>query len=90
MQSRQKDDIFWPYCAPQLEIFKSRAAAHVSDVTELYVLALEKGELVRYDASVEEGVTARAIAEAIGTEPGCPYARSQPTRSGAISAGWHR
>ena len=44
------------------------AAAHVSDVAELYVLALKKGEPgARYHASVEEGVTARDIAEAIGS-----------------------
>lgn len=43
------------------------SAAHVSDVAKLYVLALEKGEPgARYNASAEEGVTARAIAEAIG------------------------
>ncbi len=49
------------------------AAAHVSDVAKLYVLALEKGEPgARYNASVEEGVTARAIAEAIGRGSGLP------------------
>ncbi|MEG3158899.1 SDR family oxidoreductase [Sphingomonas sp. LB2R24] len=49
------------------------AAAHVSDVAKLYVLALEKGEPgARYNASVEEGVTARAIAEAIGRGTGLP------------------
>lgn len=49
------------------------AAAHVSDVAKLYVLALEKGEPgARYHASVEEGVTARAIAEAIGKGTGLP------------------
>lgn len=49
------------------------AAAHVSDVAKLYVLALDKGEPgARYHASVEEGVTARAIAEAIGTSTGLP------------------
>ena len=43
------------------------AAAHICDVARLYVLALEKGEPgARYNASVEEGVTLRAIAEAIG------------------------
>jgi nucleoside-diphosphate-sugar epimerase len=47
------------------------SAAHVSDVAKLYVLALEKGEPgARYHASVEEGVTARAIAEAIGKGTG--------------------
>ena len=49
------------------------SAAHVSDVANLYVLALEKGEPgARYNASVEEGVTARAIAEAIGKGTGLP------------------
>lgn len=49
------------------------AAAHVSDVAKLYVLALDKGEPgARYHASVEEGVTARAIAEAIGLGTGLP------------------
>ena len=49
------------------------AAAHVSDVAKLYVLALDKGEPgARYNASVEEGVTARAIAEAIGRGTGLP------------------
>ncbi|TPG42557.1 SDR family oxidoreductase [Sphingomonas koreensis] len=49
------------------------SAAHVSDVAKLYVLALEKGEPgARYNASVEEGVTARAIAEAIGEGAGLP------------------
>lgn len=49
------------------------SAAHVSDVAKLYVLALEKGEPgARYHASVEEGVTARAIAEAIGKGTALP------------------
>lgn len=49
------------------------SAAHVTDVARLYMLALEKGEPgARYNASVEEGVTARAIAEAIGTGTGLP------------------
>jgi nucleoside-diphosphate-sugar epimerase len=49
------------------------AAAHVSDVARLYVLALEKGEPgARYNASVEEGVAARDIAEAIGKGTGLP------------------
>jgi nucleoside-diphosphate-sugar epimerase len=49
------------------------AAAHISDVAKLYVLALERGEPgARYHASVEEGVTARAIAEAIGQGTGLP------------------
>ena len=49
------------------------AAAHISDVAKLYVLALERGEPgARYHASVEEGVDARTIAEAIGEGTGLP------------------
>lgn len=49
------------------------SAAHVSDVAKLYVLALERGEPgARYNASAEEGITARAIAEAIGKGVGLP------------------
>jgi nucleoside-diphosphate-sugar epimerase len=49
------------------------AAAHVSDVARLYVLALEKGEPgARYHASAEAGVSARAIAEVIGKGAGLP------------------
>ena len=49
------------------------SAAQVSDVARLYALALEKGEPgARYHGSVEEGVTARAIAEAIGKGTGLP------------------
>jgi nucleoside-diphosphate-sugar epimerase len=64
------------------------SAAHVSDVAKLYVLALEKGEPgARYHASVEEGVTARAIAEAIGKGAGLPV-RSIPTNEVARYFGW--
>lgn len=49
------------------------AAAHISDVARLYVLALEKGEPgARYNACAEEGVPARDIAEAIGRGTGLP------------------
>ena len=49
------------------------AAAHVSDVAKLYVLALERGEPgARYHASAEAGVDARSIAEAIGKGSGLP------------------
>jgi len=49
------------------------SAAHVSDVAKLYVLVLDKGEPgARYNASVEEGVAARAIAEALGKGTGLP------------------
>ena len=55
------------------------AAAHVSDVARLYVLALEKGEPgARYNASVEEGVAARDIAEAIGKGTGLPVRSVAP------------
>ncbi len=42
-------------------------AAHISDVAHLYRLALEKGSAgARYHAVAEEGVPAKAIAEALG------------------------
>ncbi|MES3110052.1 SDR family oxidoreductase [Sphingomonas aurantiaca] len=64
------------------------AAAHVSDVAKLYVLVLEKGEPgARYNASVEEGVTARAIAEAIGKGTGLPV-RSVTEDEVAHYFGW--
>ncbi|WP_242148750.1 SDR family oxidoreductase [Sphingomonas sp. BAUL-RG-20F-R05-02] len=64
------------------------SAAHVSDVAKLYVLALEKGEPgARYNASVEEGVTARAIAEAIGKGTGLPV-RSVATEEVEHYFGW--
>ncbi|WP_267388800.1 SDR family oxidoreductase [Sphingomonas sp. GC_Shp_3] len=64
------------------------SAAHVSDVAKLYVLALEKGEPgARYHASVEEGVTARAIAEAIGKGTGLPV-RSVATEEVEHYFGW--
>lgn len=41
-------------------------ASHVSDVARLYVLAIERAEAgARYHAVAEEGVTAKAIAEAL-------------------------
>lgn len=43
------------------------AAVHISDAARLYRLALEKGvNGLRYHAVAEEGVSAKAIAEAIG------------------------
>jgi nucleoside-diphosphate-sugar epimerase len=42
-------------------------AAHLSDVALLYKLAVERGEPgARYNAVAEEGITTRAIAEALG------------------------
>ncbi|MBB5714605.1 SDR family oxidoreductase [Sphingomonas aerophila] len=64
------------------------SAAHVSDVAELYVLALEKGQPgARYHASAEEGVPARAMAEAIGTGTGLPV-RSVPVGEVEQYFGW--
>lgn len=55
------------------------AAAPVSDVAKLYVLALERGEPgARYHAVVEEGVTARAIAETVATGLGLPAVSISP------------
>ncbi len=49
------------------------AAAHVLDVARLYRLALEKAEPgARYHAVAEEGVSMRAIAEAIGRRLNLP------------------
>ena len=42
------------------------SAAHVSDVAQLYRLAFERQEAARYHAVAEEGVPAKAIAEALG------------------------
>ncbi|MEI5685866.1 SDR family oxidoreductase [Sphingomonas kyungheensis] len=64
------------------------AAAHVSDVARLYALALDRGEPgARYHASVEEGVSARAIAEAIGKGTGLPV-RSIDAEAVAQHFGW--
>ena len=55
------------------------AAAPVSDVAKLYVLALERGEPgARYHAVAEEGVTARAIAETVATGLGLPAVSISP------------
>ncbi len=41
-------------------------AAHVADVARLYVLAIERAQAgARYHAVAEEGITAKAIAEAL-------------------------
>lgn len=55
------------------------SAAHVSDVAELYRLALEKGERnARYNAVAEEGVSAREIAEALGAGLKVPVVSLSP------------
>ncbi|MFZ5748759.1 MAG: SDR family oxidoreductase [Pseudomonadota bacterium] len=64
------------------------AAAHVSDVAKLYVLAMEKGQPgARYHASAEEGVSARAIAEAIGSGTDLPV-RSISAEEAERYFGW--
>jgi nucleoside-diphosphate-sugar epimerase len=64
------------------------SAAHVSDVAKLYVLALENGEPgARYNASAEEGIPARAIAEAIGAGTGLPV-RAIADDEGERYFGW--
>jgi nucleoside-diphosphate-sugar epimerase len=55
------------------------AAAPVDDVAKLYALVLDKGEPgARYHASVEEGVAAKDIAEAIGARTGLPVRSIAP------------
>lgn len=55
------------------------SAAHVSDVAELYRLALENGERnARYNAVAEEGVSAREIAEAVGAGLKVPVVSLSP------------
>ena len=54
-------------------------AAHVSDVTRLYRLALENGEVgARYHAVAEEGIPLREIADAIGAGLGLPVESITP------------
>lgn len=63
-------------------------AAHVSDTARLYRLALERAEPgARYHAVAEEGVTMRAIAEALGRRLGLPVASIAPEAAGA-HFGW--
>ena len=75
------DEVKQGLVSPLLEIARQRgvaaylgdganrlSAAHVMDVAELYRLALESGERnARYNAVAEEGVSARTIAEALGS-----------------------
>ena len=58
------------------------AAVHVSDAVRLYRLALERGEAgERYHAVAEQGVTLRAIAEAIGAALHLPVAPVTPEQA---------
>lgn len=58
-------------------------AAHVDDVARLYTLALDRGEKgARYHAVDEEGVAARAIAEAVGAGLGVQTRSLSPEEAG--------
>ena len=60
------------------------AAAHVSDVAQLYRLALEQHEAgAKYHAVAEEGVTLREIAEAIGRGLKVPVVSLSPEEAEA-------
>lgn len=64
------------------------SAAHLSDVARVYQLALEMAEPgARYHAVAEEGVTFRAVAEAIGRGLGVPVVSIQPDEA-AAHFGW--
>jgi nucleoside-diphosphate-sugar epimerase len=64
------------------------AAAHVSDVARLYLLALEKHEAgAKYHAVAEEGVPMRDIAEAIGRGLKVPAVSLSPEKA-AVHFGW--
>ena len=70
-------------------------AVHVLDAAPVYRLALEKGPTgARYHAVAEEGVTARAIAEAIGRGLKIPVVSLSPEEAAGhfgwlgIFAGW--
>jgi nucleoside-diphosphate-sugar epimerase len=59
-------------------------AAHVADAVRLYRLALERGRAgARYHAVAEEGVTLRAIAEAIGAGMKIPVRSITPDEAPA-------
>ncbi|MFZ0501502.1 MAG: SDR family oxidoreductase [Steroidobacteraceae bacterium] len=63
-------------------------AAHVSDVARLYRLAIEKAEpRARYHAVAEEGVSLRAMWEAIGRRLGIPV-KSIPAEEAQAYFGW--
>lgn len=64
-------------------------SAHVRDVARLYRLALEKAEAgARYHAVAEEGVTMRAIAEAIGHGLKVPVKSIPAAAAAAAHFGW--
>jgi nucleoside-diphosphate-sugar epimerase len=64
------------------------SAAHVSDVAELYRLALDKGSKnARYNAVAEEGISSRAIAEALGAGLNLPVVSLTPEQAPA-HFGW--
>jgi nucleoside-diphosphate-sugar epimerase len=64
------------------------SAAHVLDVAELYRLALEKGRKnARYNAVAEEGVSSRAIADALGAGLNVPVVSLTPEEAPA-HFGW--
>lgn len=64
------------------------AAAHVSDVAQLYVMALDRAERgAIYNAVAEEGVVAREIAEVVASGLGMP-AVSLSSHEAAEHFGW--
>ncbi len=66
----------------------SWAAAHVSDVARLYLLALETNEIgARYHAVAEEGVRMKDIAETIGRGLKVPVKSISPAEAQA-HFGW--
>ena len=70
------------------EGLNSWSAAHISDVAQLYRLAFEKAEAgAIYHAVDEEGVTMKAIAEAIGRSLQLP-AISVPAEESETHFGW--
>ncbi|GBQ11730.1 SDR family oxidoreductase [Swaminathania salitolerans] len=76
-------------CSAYIEGMPRRwSAAHVSDTTRLYRLALEKGAVgARYHATSEEGVCVRAIAEAIGKRLNLPV-MALPRSEAIAHFGW--
>ncbi len=63
-------------------------AAHVTDVAQLYRLALERHETgARYHAAAEDGVPARQIAETVGAGLGIPAVSLSP-EAAADHFGW--